>query len=279
LWRYGLQNALVVVLGLVLIEGLYAIIWWSGIWWWFVAALATFVVTVLLGQLLPVLILPLFYQIERLEDDALTGRLERLIDGTSLSLEGVYRMKLSSETVKANALLAGLGRTRRVILGDTLLEQFTAEEIEVVFAHEVGHHVHRHISKLLLLGFFTSILGYLASDGALRWWVWYQEGAFGYHELPVYTLPLILFMVTVISLISSPMRNALSRRFETQCDRYALRRTRNPVAYRGAFSKLAQLNKADPQPHPWEVWLMHDHPPIAARLALAEGWDVEAVDS
>ncbi len=147
LWRYALQNLLVTTLGLVMVVGLFAIIWWTGFWWWLVAAAATFVVTVLLGQFVPVLILPLFYKIERLDDESLTERLNRLAVGTSLNLEGVFRMKLSSETAKANAMLAGLGHTRRVILGDTLLDHFTPEEIEVVFAHEVGHHVYHHITN------------------------------------------------------------------------------------------------------------------------------------
>jgi STE24 endopeptidase len=278
LWRYLLQNVLATLFGLVLVVGLYAIIWWTGPWWWVVAALGTFVVTVLLGQFVPVLILPLFYKIERLQDEELAARLDRLAEGTSLNLEGVYRMKLSSDTVKANALLAGLGHTRRVILGDTLLDEFTAEEIEVVFAHEIGHHVYHHISKLILIGLVYSAVAYLVCDWAFYFWVNLREGTFDYARLPVYTMPLVLFIITLFSLVLSPLRNMLSRRFETACDRYALRTTGNPEAYRSAFSKLARLNKADPDPHPWEVVLMHDHPPIKARLALADEISAAAGD-
>ena len=97
---------------------------------------------------MPVLILPLFYRIEKLDVPELTDRVARLAAGTGLSIEGVYRLDLSDETVKANAMLAGLGRTRRVLLGDTLLDGFTPEEIEVIFAHEIGHHVFHHIRKM-----------------------------------------------------------------------------------------------------------------------------------
>lgn len=269
LGRYVLQNVLTLGFGLAMVLGLFAMIWWTGPWWWVIAGLATFVVTILLGQLVPVLILPLFYKVERLEDEQLRERLERIAAGTSLNIEGIFRMRLSSETVKANAVLAGLGRTRRVIVGDTLLDRFTPEEIEVVFAHEVGHHVFHHITKIILLGLAYSTLGFYLCDQVLLAWVEASGATWNYGQVPVYALPMILFVITLLSLILSPLRNAVSRRFETECDRYALQRTGNAPAYRSAFSKLAQLNKADPDPHPVEVFFMHDHPPVAARLALA----------
>ncbi|MFO7907557.1 MAG: M48 family metallopeptidase [Pirellulaceae bacterium] len=272
LGRYVLRNVLTLLFGLIMVLGLFAIIWWTGPWWWLIAALATFAVTILLGQLLPVLILPLFYKVERLDDEQLRERLERLAAGTSLHIEGIFRMKLSSETVKANAVLAGLGRTRRVILGDTLLDRFTPEEIEVVFAHEIGHHVFHHITKIILLGLVYSMLGFYLCDQVLVGWVRASAGSwtYDYNAVPVHALPMILFTITLLSLILSPLRNALGRRFETACDHYALQLTGNVQAYRSAFSKLARLNKADPDPHPLEVFFMHDHPPVRARLALAD---------
>ena len=274
LWRYLLQNALVFGFGLAMVWGLFAIIWWTEHWWWLVAAAAAFVVTVMLGQLVPVLILPLFYQIEMLDDEELAGRFETLTRHTSLQVEGVYRMKMSRETVKANALLTGLGRTRRVILGDTLLDNFEADEIEVVLAHEIGHHVYHHITKMILLGLVYSASTFFVCDRILAGWVTAQEGAFAYSQVPVYALPMLMFVVTLFSLFLSPLRNAVSRRFERACDRYALRATGNPVAYRSAFTKLARLNKADPNPHPLEVFLLHDHPPVAERLGLADVGDL-----
>lgn len=269
LGRYLLQQVLVVGFGLIMVVGLFAIIWWARQWWWLLAAAAAFVVTALLGQMLPVLILPLFYKIKRLEDEDLTRRFELLTRGTSLCVEGVYRMRLSSETVKANALLAGWGRTRRVILGDTLLDQFRPEEIEVVLAHEIGHHVYHHIPKLILLGLVTTVAGFLICDWILVRWTTAVAGTFDYAEVPVQVLPMLMFVMTVFSLLSSPLRNEVSRRFEIACDRYALRTTADPAAFRSAFTKLALINKTDPDP-PWlEVVLLHDHPPIVQRLALA----------
>jgi STE24 endopeptidase len=261
------KNLLVLAFGLLLVEGLFWLIWGTGSYWWLAAAGASFVVSVVLGQLVPVLILPLFYKIERLNDAELATRFRRLAAGTSLSIEGVYRIKLSAETVKANAMLAGLGRTRRVILGDTLLDCFAPEEIEVVLAHEIGHHVFHHIPKLIASGLLLSLAGFWLCDRVLVWWL--GGAGFAYDQVPVHALPLLVLVVTVFSLVTGPLSNALSRHFERQCDAYALQRTGLRDAYVSAFTKLARLNKADPQPHPLETILFHDHPPIADRLALA----------
>ena len=264
--RYAKRNALAVAFGVVVFCGIFAMIWHVGPYWWLVAAAAFFVVSVVLGQLLPVLIIPLFYTVERLEDEAIGERLDSLAEGTGLSIEGVYRLGISEETKKANAMLTGLGRTRRVLLGDTLLDAFTPEEIEVVFAHEIGHHVYRHIRKMIVRGVVTSALGFWLCDYLLI----AGDGAGGHAALPVAALPFLMFLLTAFSLVLEPLQNGISRRYERQCDRYALDRTGMNDAYRSAFRKLAKLNKDDPDPHPLEVFLFHDHPPISQRLAMAD---------
>ncbi len=268
--RLLLQQLLAVALSLLLVEGLYLLIEWTGSYWWICAAIASFLVTVVLGQLAPVLILPLFYKLERLDQPELLDRFQRLAAGTGLRIQGVFRIGLSRETAKANAMLAGLGRTRRVILGDTLLDGFTPDEIEVVLAHEIGHHVYRHITKFLVAGLVFSVLAFLCCDAMLRFQVPGHGYAWSYAELPVWTLSWIMLAMGILSTVFGPLRNAVSRRFERQCDRYALDRTGLRDAFRSAFRKLAAINKADMQPHPAEVLLFHDHPPIAQRLAIAD---------
>jgi STE24 endopeptidase len=255
------------ILGSLLLLGLYGVIWEAGSLWWIWATAGWLLVSLVLGRLMPIVILPLFYKITRLEDTQLLERLRHLAQGTGLTVEGVYRLHLSRETRKANAALAGLGKSRRVLLGDTLLEQFTPEEIEVVFAHEVGHHVHRHLPKMIIVSVFLALVGFWLVDLALN----ALALRLGYTGLgdPA-ALPLVLFVLTVFGLVLSPAENALSRFFEVQCDRYALERTGNRDAYRGAFIKLARLNKSDPDPHPLAAWLFYDHPPIRQRLALAD---------
>jgi STE24 endopeptidase len=258
------------VLGLALIGGLYALLWQAGAWWWLWATAGWLAVTLVLGRLVPIVILPLFYKFDRLDDDGLLSRLRTLCAGTGLAVEGIYRLHLSEETRKANAALAGLGKTRRVLLGDTLLDSFTPEEIEVVFAHEVGHHVHRHLAKMIVYRVVLSLAGFWLVDVILRW----AAPTLGYQGLtdPA-ALPLVLLVLTVFGLILSPLGNALSRFFEVQCDTYALQQTGRADAFRSAFAKLARMNKSDPDPHPAVVWLFYDHPPIRERLALADGLD------
>jgi STE24 endopeptidase len=270
LWQYFKRNLLAVAFSLALVLGLYWLIWTTGSAWWLLAAGAFFVVSIALGQLAPVLILPLFYRIEKLDAPELTERIVRLAKGTSLSIEGVYRMDLSDETVKANAMLAGLGRTRRVLLGDTLLRGFLPEEIEVIFAHEIGHHVFHHIRWIILAGLFYSAAGFWVCDRLLAAWVAPGGRAVDYSRLPVATLPLLLLILAVFSMLLQPLQNAVSRRFERQCDRYALERTGLKDAYLSAFRKLARLNKDDPNPHWLDVLLFHSHPSVAQRLAMAE---------
>ena len=270
LWQYAKRNLLALGFGLLMVQGLYWMIWLTGPLWWLYAAGAFFLVSVVLGQLAPVLILPLFYKIQRMENQQLSQRLKSLTEGTGLSIEGIYRMELSRETVKANAMLAGLGRTRRVILGDTLLDQFSSEEIEVIFAHEVGHHVHRHIRKMILAGIGYSVCGFYLCDRLLTEWVQRLDGSFDHASLPVYTLPMLMLAITVFSMLLEPLQNSVSRHFERQSDWYALQHTGRVDAYRSAFRKLARLNKADPAPHPLEVFLFHSHPTISQRLAMAD---------
>jgi STE24 endopeptidase len=267
LWRYLKRNLLAVGFSLLLVLGLYWLIWLTGGWWWLAAAAAFFVVSIVLGQLAPVLILPLFYRIEKLDVPELSDRLARLAAGTGLSIEGVYRMDLSEETVKANAMLAGLGRTRRVLLGDTLLSGFSPDEIEVIFAHEIGHHVRHHIRKMIVAGLLYSTAGFWVCDRLLV--VWSGRIA-DYAHMPVDTMPFVLFILTVFAMLMEPLQNAVSRRYERQSDRYALERTGLKDAYLSAFRKLAKLNKDDPNPHWLDVLLFHSHPPVAERLAMAE---------
>ncbi|MGE3244358.1 MAG: M48 family metallopeptidase [Pirellulales bacterium] len=260
------KMAFAVVLGGVLYAGLYWMIWNTGSYWWLIAAGVFFLFSVILGQLAPVVFLPLFYKIERLNDAALMERMERLAAGTGLAIEGVYRMGLSADTVKANAMLAGLGRTRRVLMGDTLLAKFSPDEIEVIFAHEIGHHVHRHIPKMIAAGVLFSVVGFWLMDRVIVAWANVPTAA----DAPTNSLPLVMFAMTVFGLVLAPLQNVISRHYERQCDRYALERTGRRDAYRSAFQKLARLNKDDPDPNPVEVFLLHSHPPIAERLALAD---------
>jgi STE24 endopeptidase len=272
IWKRVKGYLLGAPLGLALVFGLYAIIWHTGPWWWLCAAAGWLAVSLVLGQLLPVLILPLFYKVTRLDNPDLLTRLSRLATGTGLRIEGIYRLHLSAETQKANACLAGLGATRRILLGDTLLDRFSPEEIEVVFAHEVGHHVHRHLPKIIAISVVLAGVSFWLADRVLH----AAAQALNYPNIPLpayadpAALPLMMCVLFLFGLVVMPLQNAISRRFERQCDRYALVRTSEASAYRTAFEKLARINKEDMDPNPLAVWLFDNHPPIRERLSLAD---------
>lgn len=257
---------LTLVLLSALYTGLFAIIWYAGSWWWLIAAIPTYLLSAIFGQLLPVLIMPLFHKVERLEDEETTQRMELLAKSAGLTVEGVYRLGLSKDTKKANAMLAGLGKTRRVLMGDTLLSGFSPSEVDIVFAHELGHHVHRHLPKLLVASAVLSIGGYYLVHRGMIAWTGMEEPS----GWPTAALPVVMLLLWVYSLLIGPLMNIVSRHFERQADSYALSATGNPGAFRSAFLKLARMNKADLEPNAVEVFLLHSHPPIGERLAAAQ---------
>jgi STE24 endopeptidase len=255
-----------VVLGGVLLIGLYGLLWYGGAWWWAGVWGGWLALSVVLAQLFPVLILPIFYPATPVEDPALGERLAALAKGTGIRIDGVYNLKMADETKKANAMLTGLGATRRVYFTDTLLAAFSTEQIEVVFAHELGHHVRGHIWK----GLAMSAVAASAVVGVMAWLLGpYAGSAAELWPAAVATLPAVLLAVTLVQMAIGPIANAISRHFERQCDRDALTRTGNPQAYREAFETLGHMNLSDPTPPRIVELLFYDHPALSKRLAMA----------
>lgn len=265
-WRTTKMLALSSLIGLLVFVGLFAILWTMPTWWWLVAAGAMLFLQVIMGQIFPKLV-PLFYKLEPVEDGDLVTRFRKLAEGTGISIETVLKMGLSRDTKKANAMLTGMGSAKRVMLGDTLISEFAPEEIETVFAHELGHSVHRHLLKGVLLSTISTLVGLFICDVVLR----HIIGGAGFGE--VSQLPLFLLVLSVFGLLTQPLDMAVTRHFERQCDWYALEKTKNPVSYRSAFARLGELNKSDNNPPRWVVVLFHSHPPIGERIAMADRWE------
>lgn len=235
--------------------------------WWFWTATVLFFFSVIIGKIAPVVIMPLFYKFEKLDDTTLLERMYTLAKKGKFSLQGVYRFNMSKTTHKANAAFTGLGKSKRIILGDTLLEKFDVDEIEGVFAHEVGHYAHKHIIQGVIIGTLSSYLSLYIAYLALNIVVSYF-GFRGSADLAV--LPVLSLILTAISLLSSPLNNMLSRANERQADTYAIKNSSNPRAFISALKKLAESNLADPTPHPLVEYLFHSHPSIGKRVKFAE---------
>ena len=257
------------VLGTIVIELLYLTIrQWPQNWW--LLAWALFMgLFILLAQLAPVLLFPIFYKFEPLDDDDLKRRLIMLGQRAGTHVRGVYRWKLSEKSKKANAALTGLGSTRRIILADTLLDNYTADEIEAVLAHELGHHVHRHILKSIFVQAVITFVGFWAAN----WTLHYAVDHHMFEELSDFAnLPLLALVSVVLSLVLMPALNAYSRFNERQADRYAFESIASVEPFVSSMNKLAEQNLAERVPSKWVEWFFHSHPSISRRLAAAESW-------
>lgn len=257
------------VLGSIVVELLYFTLrQWPQHWW--MLAWALFMgLFVLLAQLAPVVLLPIFYKFEPLEDEELRRRLVVLGERAGTRVRGVYRWKLSEKSKKANAALTGLGATRRIILADTLLDNYTPDEIEAVLAHELGHHVHRHILKSIFVQAGITLLGFWAAN----WVLHYAVDQHMFLELSDFAdLPLLVLVSIVLSLVLMPAMNAYSRFNERQADRYAFESIASVEPFISSMNKLAEQNLAERTPSKWVETLFHSHPSIGRRLAAAEAW-------
>ncbi|MDQ3930997.1 MAG: M48 family metallopeptidase, partial [Chloroflexota bacterium] len=221
------ELAISAVLGLGAMEVLYWLLRTLPDWWWLVTAALAWLFMVAMAQLAPVLLMPLFYKFRPLEDPELVSRLTRLAESAGAKVRGVYVMNMSSRTTAANAMLTGLGSTRRIILGDTLLSNYTYDEIETVLAHELAHHVHNDLPRGLAAEATILLLSMGAAAVVLNWGV----PAFGFRDIAdVAGLPLFIVAMTVVGMVAMPLGNFLTRQMERAADRYALQTTRKPQA-------------------------------------------------
>jgi len=237
--------------------------------WWLLAAIVFAAALVLLARFAPVLLLPRFSVIRPLERDALRMRLLALTQRAQTPVMGAYEWRIGNRTVKANAALVGIGSTRRILVSDTLLASHSDEEIETVFAHEIGHYVHGDVWSALALEAAILALGCYLADVVLS----RLAGAVGLAgKADVAGLPLLALTAGAASLAFTPLRNALSRAHERRADRYALEATGNSPAFITAMQRLAATNLAEERPPRWVEVLFHTHPPAAARIDAAKTW-------
>ena len=283
--RYGLSNQTLgawikdQVLGLVLgaaiglpvLEAMYWLLRTTGGNWWLWAGGGYVLFVVILSNLAPILIMPLFNKYVPLDERHadLAARLRDLAARAGTRVSGVYRFDMSRRTKAANAALTGIGNTRRIILGDTLLEEFSPDEVETVIAHELGHHVNRDIPTGIIVSAAITLAGLWLAAAVLD----SGAAALGFAgPASAGAMPLLMLTLGAFSLLTLPLNNAYSRWREVRADEYALAATGKPQAFANAMTRLANQNLADADPEPWVVFLLHSHPPIRDRVALASAW-------
>jgi STE24 endopeptidase len=258
------------VLGVIVVELLYFLIRQAPQYWWLIGWAAFLGLFVLIAQLAPVVLFPIFYKFEPLQDEGLKSRLVTLSERAGTRVRGVYKWNLSEKSKKANAALTGLGNTRRIILADTLLENYSPDEIEAVLAHELGHHVHKHILKSIFIQAGITLVGFWAANWVLhyameRWHIFDELSDFA-------NLPLLILVSTVLSFLLMPALNAFSRYNERQADRYAFQSIASVGPFITSMNKLADQNLAERTPSRWVEWFFHSHPAISRRVTAAEEW-------
>jgi STE24 endopeptidase len=254
------------VCGAVLVD---LVIRWNPDRWWLVAAIGFSAVMIVLAQLAPVVLLPIFYEFKPLDRPALRDRLVALANRAGAQVLGVFEWRLGDRTRKANAALTGIGRTRRILLSDTLLAEHSDDEIEVILAHELAHHVHHDIWTGIALETALMTLGFYLADLALARVV----GEFGIAaKWDPAALPILVLAGAAVSLALMPLANAVSRAHERRADRYALEMTKNAAAFMSAMKRLGAQNLAEEHPSRLVQVLFYTHPPLAARIDAAQGW-------
>src|ERR1700735_282168 len=269
LWDEAKGFLVGLVLSGIVVELLYFMIRQYPQHWWIITWVLFIGLFILLAQLAPVVLFPIFYKFEPLDDEDLRRRLVQLSEQAGTRVRGVYRWKLSEKSKKATAALTGLGSTRRIILADTLLDHYTPEEIEAVLAHELGHHVHRHILKSILVQAGITLLGFWIANFVLHYAVDHHM----FEELSDFAnLPLLAVAATLLSLLLMPALNAFSRYNERQADRYAFESIVSVEPFISSMNKLAKQNLAERTPSKWIELLFHSHPAISRRVAAAEEW-------
>jgi STE24 endopeptidase len=278
LWDQVKGFLVALVFGGIVAELLYFTIRQSPEHWWLIAWASFLVLFVVIAQVAPLILFPVFYKFEPLENEDLKQRLVKLSEQAGTRVRGIYKWHLSEKSNKANAALTGLGATRRIILADTLLDHYSPDEIEAVLAHELGHHVHKHIVKSIFVQAVITLLGFWAANIVLhvaieQWQMFDRLSDFA-------NLPLLVLVSTLLSFVLMPAMNAYSRFNERQADRYAFRSIRNVQPFISSMNKLASQNLAERTPSKWVEWFFHSHPAISRRVAAAEAWKLQlAMDS
>jgi STE24 endopeptidase len=261
------------LLGLVLVLmaaiAVYLALAFAPVLWWVVVAGLGVAAMIVVARLLPAVFLPMFYAFKPLDRESLRARLESLSRRANVPVFGVYEWALGGKTRRANAALVGTGRGRRILLSDTLLSQYTDDEIEVILAHEMGHHAHRDIRNGLLLE-AACIVAICAAAAAMLRTLWAPLGLSG--PADVAGLPLLLMTAGAVSLVTTPLMHAWSRRNEHRADRFALKMTERPDAFVSAMRRLAAQNLAEERPSTATLWLFHSHPPFEQRIQAARAF-------
>lgn len=231
--------------------------------WWLILGIVVFVFSILLARIAPTLIFPIFYKFSPIENEDLKVKLSDLCKKFGVNFEGIYTFNMSKTTKKANAGFTGIFKSKRIILSDTLIENFNDNEILTVFAHELGHYKKKHIVKNIFIGLITTFLTFYFANYFYQIFLMRMDFNSQYQ---ISALPLLLFILFLLSLILMPITNFISRKFEYEADEFAVKSTGDKSSFISSLQKLTKINLADESPNPVIEFLFHSHPSIKKRI-------------
>ena len=275
IWVSDLLKALVLgcILGGILLSSLLLMVKYAGNTWWIWTWAIFLGFQLLMTVLYPTVIAPLFNKFTPLEDPDLIKRIEELAEREGLSIKGIYQMDATKRSKHTNAYFSGLGKAKRIVLFDSLIQAHDTDEIVAVLAHEIGHFKKNHIKKQLAITAVASFLLFYLASRMITWEAMYQS--FGFSVMPAYAG---IFLVGVLwqpaGFFLSPMAMSISRRFEREADLYCMRITKSSEPLIRALKKMAKENLSNLLPHPLYVWFNYSHPPLVERIKRLEGYDV-----
>lgn len=259
------------VLGIPVMFAFYFILSSFGENWWLVLGIFMFVFSIIINRLAPTFIMPLFYKFKPIENESIKNKILRLCEKTGVKIKGIFTFDMSKNTKKANAAFTGMGKSRRIILGDTLMNNFSEGEIENVFAHEMGHYTRKHILKMMAVSTVLTFAGLFITAKLYE----ASLGYFGFTGVSeIAALPLLFLYLSLFGLFTTPISNIQSRKYELEADTFALQTTKDKESFISAFEKLADQNLADKSPNKIIEYLFHSHPSIEKRIQFAKDFQI-----
>ncbi|GEM_PF-426411 len=230
--------------------------------WWLYAGILLFVISGVLSNISHLVILPLFYDLEELKDEELKKRLIEMAESNGVKkVEKVLVVKAGEKTEKANAGFAGMGRTKRLLLFDTLLDKFHPKEIESVVAHEMGHYVNKDVIRFMLINAVLIFPMFYLAGEIFTYWGSFEN---------IYQLPLFLLILYGLYSLVDPATLAYSRYREKEADEFALRTVKDGDAFVSTFKRLSDIALSEVNPHRLVVIFFYGHPAPIKRIKMAE---------
>jgi STE24 endopeptidase len=260
------------VLGVLIFEVIYHITNISPNLWWLWLSVIMIIFSVILANLFPVLILPLFYKTSPIEDEDLKKRIEEICGRIKINLQGIFSINLSSKSTKANAAVIGLGNTKKILIGDTLIADYTEDEIMSVLTHEITHYKEHHIWWLILWqSLVTVVLFYIL----YRIHPFFYELAEFEKISEVAAFPIFAIIFAILSFVTQPLTSSISRFYERKADKGALNLTKDSKSFISLMAKFCNKQLLIAYPNSFIEWYKYSHPSPGNRIKFAETWEAK----